>query len=266
MAEGEEQDLVSKMAAVTISREYGSGGGEIAARLAERLGWHLVDHEAVVEVARAMGVTEAEAEAYDEHVDDIVSRVLHSFTMLQSPVITTEPITIASDSHFYDDARRRVVESAADHGHAVIVGRGGQVLLASRPDVLHARIVAPLEKRIIYVMRRESLDHARAQARVTAKDRDRARFLSETHHKSPADPQLYDLVINTGVLDLDSAVDLLAQALERKARKLNLPAEELGPAAGQTRYAEAPGNFAATENQDASPTGESVDSEEKARA
>ena len=56
----EDMDTIARMRAVTISREYGSGGGEIAARLAQRLGWQLVDHEVVVEVANALGVSEAE--------------------------------------------------------------------------------------------------------------------------------------------------------------------------------------------------------------
>ncbi len=59
----QEPDPVSQMRAITISREYGSGGGEIATRLASRLGWQLIDHEVVVQVAHELGVSEAEAEA-----------------------------------------------------------------------------------------------------------------------------------------------------------------------------------------------------------
>ena len=53
----EDRNALAEMRAVTISREYGSGGGEIAARLAERLGWQLIDHEVVVRVAQSMGVS-----------------------------------------------------------------------------------------------------------------------------------------------------------------------------------------------------------------
>jgi len=59
----EDRSAISSMRAITISRQYGSGGGEIAARLATRLGWKLIDHEVVVRVAQELGVTEAEAEA-----------------------------------------------------------------------------------------------------------------------------------------------------------------------------------------------------------
>jgi len=236
-------EAISGMRAVTISREYGSGGGEVATRLARRLGWKLINHEVVVQVAKALGVTEEEAELYDEHVDNIVERVLYSLTAIQPTMSANMPVVLATDSQSYDQARRRVVQDAYDAGHVVIVGRGGQVLLAGHRDVLHVRIVAPLEERIRYVMQREGLARAAAQDRITQKDRTRSHFLAAVHHQNVGDNHLYDLAVNTGVLSLDSAVDLLALALQDKAARLSVPAEELGPAAGMTPYPETPGNF-----------------------
>lgn len=235
--------LIDHMQAVTISREYGSGGGEVARRLAARLGWHLVDHEVVVDVARTLGVTEAEAEAHDEHLDSRAARILQSLGVVPSIVPAPLPLELAMDQPAYDEARRLVVEGAVKHGHAVIVGRGAQVLLAPRRDVLHVRIIAPLEQRIQYVMQREGLDHASAQHRIEAKDRDRASFLMTVHRKNPADARLYDLVINTGVLHLNSAIDLVMLALDRKANRLSMPDEAIGPGAGLEPYATPPGNI-----------------------
>ena len=230
------------MRAVTISREYGSGGGEIAVRLARRLGWRLVDHEVVRQVAQALGVSEADTEAHDEHVDSLVYRILTGLQVLSTPVPAIPP-SFATDSGEYDTARRAAVRSAVGAGQVVIIGRGAQVLLANRRDVLHVRVVAPLEARIRYVQQREGGDHAAAQARIQSKDRDRARFLIAEHHRSPEDAHLYDLIVNTGVLDLDSVVDLVVLALERKARQVTTPVDALGPGAGLGRYPQAPGNF-----------------------
>src|SRR3954451_23385689 len=69
---------VERMCAITISREYGSGGGEIAARLASRLGWQLVDHQIVAEVARTLGETEEEAAQQDERSASFAIRLLES--------------------------------------------------------------------------------------------------------------------------------------------------------------------------------------------
>src|SRR5260370_507931 len=96
----------------------------------------------------------------------------------------------------------------------------------------HVRIVAPLERRIVYVARREGLSETRARERIQLKDRDRTRYLQSRYHCHPDDPLYYDLMITTGVLDLDSAVELVLLALEHKARTLALPHPGLGPPAG----------------------------------
>jgi cytidylate kinase len=245
MADAKAQgDAISGMRAVTISREYGSGGGEIAARLAKRLGWQLIHHQIVMQVAKALGVTQQDAEAHDEHAEGLVARVLYGLSAIQPPMPGGVPIDLSIDSRSYDEARTRAVEGAIAAGQVVIVGRGAQVLLADRRDVLHVRVVAPLEQRIAYVMKREGLDRAAAQARIQQKDRDRLRFLMTAHHRNAEDAHLYDIVVNTGVLDLDSVVEMLVAAIERKAARLSTPAGELGPAAGLDRYPEPPGDFA----------------------
>jgi cytidylate kinase len=237
------EDSISRMRAVTISREYGSGGGEIATRLARQLGWKLIDHEVVVRVAQELGVSEAEAEVYDERTESTVSRILSSLQAIQPVLPVAPPMLLTTDPRAYNEARRRVIEGAVVAGHVVIVGRAAQVLLAQRRDVLHARVVAPLASRIAYVMQREGLDQAAAAARTQLKDRDRARYLQVEHNQHPEDARLYDLVVNTGILDLDSAVALLALALERKGRRLSTPSGELGPATGLSRYPHQPGDL-----------------------
>lgn len=235
--------VISQMRAITISREYGSGGGEVAARLATRLEWQLIDHEVVVRVAQRLGISEAEAESYDERVEGLVERILNSLQMVQPPIPVTPLVPLTTESHAYDEARRRVIEGAVATGHVVIVGRGAQVLLAQRRDVLHVRVVAPLNLRITYVMRREGLDQTAARARIQFKERDRIRYLQEVHQRHPGDAQLYDLIVNTAILDLESAVDLISLALDRKARRLSTPTGELGPGAGLPQYPEQPGDF-----------------------
>ncbi len=227
-----------EMKAITISRQYGSGGGEIGARLAERLNWHLIDHEIVARVARELGIPEQKAEVHDEYAQGFIARVVSQFVSsvptAASPVVQVVPDQ--TDENRYQETLHRVVETAADSGHAVIVGRASQAILAKRRDVLHVRIVAPLQERIAYVALRENLDAASAQERIQLKDHDRSRYLQTVHHRDVNDPMLYDLVINTGFLSLDRVVDLIRLALEDKAQTLSLPPEALGPARGLARY------------------------------
>ena len=251
-------NVISHMQAITISREYGSGGGEIATRLTRRLGWQLIDHEVVVQVAHELGVSEAEAEVYDEHVEGLVSRLLTNMQLFEPAALVSAPMPLLTDAQAYQEALSRVVKAAVTAGHVVIVGRGAQVLLARRRDVLHARIVAPLELRITYVMHREGLDQAAARARIQLKDRDRVRYLQEVHNRNPQDPHLYDLVVNTGIIDLESAVDLICLALERKASQLRTPTQELGPVAGMAPYPGQPGDFRPPENLSEPPSDDST--------
>ncbi len=235
------------MRAITISRQYGSGGGEIGTRLAARLNWRLIDHELVAQVARELGITERTAEAHDEYTEGFIARLLSR----QAVYPLTPAVEYAAEltpyhhaeEHRYQETLRHVVETAADSGQVVIIGRASQVILAQRRDVLHVRVVAPFQARIAYVAVREGLDEASARARVELKDRDRSRYLQTVYHHHVDDPMLYDLVINTGVLSLDKAVELIFQALEGKAETLSRPSEQVGPARGLARYAGRPGDI-----------------------
>jgi cytidylate kinase len=239
----QDRNSISRMRAITISREYGSGGGEVAQRLAKRLQWQLVDHEIVVRVAHELGVSVEEAEAQDEYAESVTARILSGLQAMQPTLFAVAPLPVMMDAPNYQEALKDVVEGAVASGHVVIVGRGGQVLLGQHRDVLHVRIVAPLEQRIPYVMRREGVNSDEARTRVQVKDQDRMRYLHTVHHQRPDDAHLYDITLNTSILSLDQTVELISVALQEKATRLSLATEELGPGAGLERYSGRPGDF-----------------------
>lgn len=239
----QENNSIAKMRAITISREYGSGGGEIALRLAHRLQWQLVDHEIVVRVAQELGVSVEEAEAQDEYTESLATRILSSLQSMQPALFAISPLPSTTDAPSYQEALDRVVKGAAATGHVVIVGRGAQVLLGNQRDVLHVRIVAPLEQRIAYVMRREGISYEDARTRIQVKDQDRTRYLQDVYHRKPGDAVLYDITLNTAILSLDQVVDLICTALQQKATRLQIVTGELGPGAGVEPYPGRPGDF-----------------------
>ncbi len=245
----EDHSAYARMRAVTISREYGSGGGEIAARLAKRLAWQLIDHEVVVRVAELLRVSEEEVEEHDECVESLPSRIFKGLRLVHPTMPVTVDIPFTVDSRAFHEARSQIIEGAVASGQVVVVGRGAQAHLAQRNDVLHVRIIAPLEARIAYVMSREGLDQAAAQARILQKDQEHARYLETFYHRRPSDPHLYDLVLSTGILDLESAVDVISIVLERKAKRLSIQAQELGPAGGLSRYPGQPEDFHLTQEE-----------------
>src|SRR5467141_2567903 len=130
----------------------------------------------------------------------------------------------------------RIVRAAAARGHVVIVGRASQVILADLRDVLHVRVIAPFEKRVAYVMQREGVDRHIAESRIHREDHERASYLEREYHHHLDDAHLYDLVLNTSLLDLESAVDIICFTLQQKAKGLATKTGQLGPAAGLARY------------------------------
>jgi len=234
---------INRMRAVTISREYGSGGGEIATRLAKRLGWQLIDHALVERTALEMGTSLEEAEAHDEYTQGIVSRALNSVLYLYPAYMVSAPPAAFLSDEDYCRTVDRIVRAAAARGHVVIVGRASQVILAEWRDVLCVRVIAPFEKRVAYVMQREGIDRHTAESRIHTKDHERASYLEREYHHHPDDAHLYDLVLNTSLLDLESAVDIICFTLEQKAKGLTKTTGELGPATGLARYPAQPEDF-----------------------
>ena len=236
--------IINHMRAITISREYGSGGGEIANRLASHLGWQLIDHEIVERVASEMGTSIEEAKAYDERTEGILARVFKNLQFLEPAYMAgASSEAFLTNEETYLKTVSRIVHAAAAQGHVVIVGRGSQVLLAQQRDVLHIRIIAPFEKRVVYVMKREGIDQAAAESRIKMKDHDRMKHLETAFHRKPEDAHLYDIILSTSFLDLDSAVEIISLALQQKANQLSVKTGELGPAVGLPPYPDKPEDF-----------------------
>lgn len=182
------------MSAITVSRQVGSRGDELAARVAERLGWRLVGRELINQAAREAGVPVVALAEMDE---------------LQ--LLDIRPS--ARDWRAYQTQVERIIRGLADEGGVVIVGRGGQVVLRERPDVLHVRVVAPLEVRLGWLQQERGLSRETAVVYLEMSSRTRARYVRRSYRVDVNDPSLYHLVINTGLLSLEQAAHLIMQAL-----------------------------------------------------
>ena len=185
------------MAVITISRQYGSLGNITANALGQRLGYRVVMRELINQAARAAGAPEVALAVIDE-----------LGLLGLSP---TEQDYLA-----YIQAVKAVMLELAEEGKVIIVGRGGQVVLAGRPDVLHVRTVAPLELRVTRIAERYHISPAAARAQVRASDRQRRIFLKRFYNIDGNDPLLYDLVINTAHMTSEAACNLICAALEQE--------------------------------------------------
>lgn len=187
------------MPVITLSREMGSLGDEIAAAVAARLKLRVVGRELINRAAKEAGAPEVALAEIDE-----------------LGLLGVKPGPAAL--RLYRQKVAEVLESLAAEGDVLLVGRGGQVVLAGHPGVLHVRTAAPREMRIRVVQQRCQVSPEVAAARVDASDRARAGYLKRHHRTDNEDPRLYDLVLNTARLDVVASVDLICLAAGQLAR------------------------------------------------
>jgi cytidylate kinase len=183
------------MAAITISRQLGSLGCEIAHAVKDQLGYRIVWRELINQAALKACAPEMALAVIDEL----------GFLGL-SPS--------SKNTRAYIEAVKHVVLELADEGKVVIVGRAGQAILHRRPDILHVRIIAPVELRAQRIAQRQSISIEGASAQVVASDRSRRSFLKRFYKLDWDQPSLYDLIINTERIGPASAAGLICKALE----------------------------------------------------
>lgn len=183
------------MPVITISRELGSRGDDIAVAVAERLGLRLVGRELINRAAREAGAPEVALAEIDE-----------------LGLLGIKPS--AEALRLYRETVGRIIRELADAGDLLLVGRGGQIVLADRPAVLHVRVIAPLEARIAFIQERSSISAEAAAARVAASDRARASYLRRHYAARWDDPALYDLVLNLRRLTIEAAVAIICASVK----------------------------------------------------
>lgn len=219
------------MSMITISRQFGSGGDEIAERLCGILGYHLFNKQLIAQVADEAGLPKRVAVDYSEDTHEIQSMLDRLLGRGASPVQKlawqADPSLASSPEKvdLYDTAVlglvRRAMQSACRTGNMIIVGRGGQVLLKDVSGVLHVRIEAPLEERIQRVksqLKREKNDfQADIEVRRAAQDllehRDAASadYIRRFYNADWTDQMLYHIVINTGKLSFEQATEVIVE-------------------------------------------------------
>lgn len=200
------------MPIVTISRQYGSGGSEVAARVAKMLDWNLYDNSVVDEVARRLGMTSEDVSAREERVPSLPERIASAMALGMPEVMPT----IADLAMHPDDERilgmtQRVMEEAVNAGPAVLVGRGAQCLLATRSDALHVFCYAPTEWLISYAITNLGVAPQDAARAVEQTNHQREQFVKRHWKRNWRDVANYHLCVNTAWLGLDGAADLIAQ-------------------------------------------------------
>ena len=204
---------------ITISRQYGAGGSEVARRVAAALGWRVVDNELVDEVAARAGLPPADVAEREERVPSFAERLARTLAA-STPELFAAPVPGGTVPKLQETDLVRITETVvaevAAKGRVVLVGRAAPAVLARERDSLHLQLVAPRAYRIQAAAERLGLDPQRAAKITDETDSMRARYLRQFYRRDWYDPVNYHMVLNTGALGLDGVTEVIVGEAGRR--------------------------------------------------
>jgi cytidylate kinase len=194
---------------ITISRQFGAGGSAVARRVADTLGWQVVDNELIEQVARRAGLPREEVAQKEERAPGFVERLARALTR-SAPELFPKPAEKVPEPEEAELVRvtEAVVAELAAKGRVVLVGRAAPAVLRRSHDALHLKVVAPLAVRLQRATERLGVDPKEAEKVLQETDAGRARYLKHHYGRDWNDATNYDLVLNTGTLGIEGAAEV----------------------------------------------------------
>ncbi len=202
---------------ISISRQVGAAGEEVARAVATQVGYRLIDYQVIQEAAREAGVSpETVSEA--EHTPSLLTRILESLARNPSmpAAAWADPVPLAASPLYTSADYRKFVEQVirdlADQGECVIVGHAAQVMLRNRRDALRVLVTGSPEFRATRIMAGMSVDEKTALKTVERTDNERLDYFRRFYDTGWLTPCTYDLCINTDSIPPEHAADLVVSA------------------------------------------------------
>jgi cytidylate kinase len=222
------------MAIVTIAGQYGSGGQDVGREVARLINAEFVDREILAEAARRTGISEQEWEARDMRVATLQERIARGFQAFLArsaagytgdPYLSGEPLLSRTyeqqaaepttpeqqlDDQRFLEVTTQIIREIAELPNAVIIGRGASYILHAHPRAFHVLTIAPKEYRARVVLDRDRVSMEQAVRIADEQERHRHAFIRKFFHMDPLDPTPFDLVLQTGRLDIRHYAEIVA--------------------------------------------------------
>jgi cytidylate kinase len=202
---------------IALEREAGVLGTMIAHEVGARLGWPVYDHELLERIAEKLDLRVGLLESMDERRQSWLKESMEALSM--APTF--------GENAFVRHLVQTIL-SLSTHGHCVIVGRGAPQILPAQ-TTLRVGLVGPLEDRIDTWMRRFAISHEEAARRVKETDHERRRFIQDHFRKNPANPDQYDLILNTSRWTVAECVTFIIDAHDRMREHISAGARQTAP-------------------------------------
>ena len=204
---------------ITVEREYGAGGSLVAAELARRKGWQLLDQQLTCEIAKLASVDEHAVARREERCDPLLHRLAKVFWRGSYE----RSLPISEDKVFGADElvehAHEVIEKKAKEGNCVIVGRGAPYILRARPDVFHVFVYGSRERKIERLVKLK-MSEKEATEMVDTIDRERAAFVRKYFNAEWPCRRLYHVMLNSdhGIEHVTNTIMATMEALERQGK------------------------------------------------
>jgi cytidylate kinase len=201
------------MAVITISREEGSNGDEIADQLCEQLGYCRVDKSLLSQIAQEAGVDVEAVLEKERAVANKPRLISDQMTSLYGRKPSAFGKSGSIDDQTYARVVRETMERFAREDNAVIIGRGGQIVLQDWPTALHVHLYAPLPVRIERIKERYQISELQAKRRIAGSDERKRWYVRQAHRNANwKDLKHYHLAINTAQIPSETAAAMIIQA------------------------------------------------------
>ena len=208
---------MSKNIVITIGRQFGSGGRYVGRLLAEKLGVPFYDKELLSEAAKTSGICE---EILEEHDEKPTRSLLFSLvTGVQSHMSSGAFYMDMPLNHKIFLAQFDAIRRIAEEGPCVIVGRCADYVLRENPDAVSVFVKADMASKVDRAVKYYGIEADKAEDSIRKADKQRASYYNYYATATWGDVDNYDLVVDTGVLGVEGAVELIAKFLELRADK-----------------------------------------------
>jgi cytidylate kinase len=205
------------MTVITISRELGSAGDEIADLVCRELGYARVDKQMLSHIAEEAGVDVQAVLAKEQSVTRQAKMISSDMTSLYAKDPTAFGKKAAMDDTTYARIVRETMEKFAREGNAIIIGRGGQMILRDWPTALHVHLYAPPEVRVRRLMERLNIPELEARRRIERSDEQKRQYIRHVHQNASwKDLKYYHLAISTDHIPPPVAAQMIVLAARHK--------------------------------------------------
>lgn len=198
------------MAVITISKEFGTDAGQVAALAAQKLGYEHIGKTLTAEIAKELNLSEAEVETFKQTSQSRIIRLMDRYTCTLVQKVVDREHGCLDDANYFESTKK-LVEKLYDADNVIILGWGGQCILRGKPNTLHVRLIKDSDLKIEKVMQDHDLNRLAANKLIEREEKDSGAYVKHYFDVDWNDARLYDLIIDMGKQSVEQAVEMICK-------------------------------------------------------